>query len=101
MFVVQCLMIAHQKLLVILLLLTEKVLETKRRGSEKRKSYTVELKKKTLDLLDSSTSSKNKYKIVLRERGDHRSLVQKWNKNRSQIFKELELNKEGKKTLAT
>ena len=71
-------------------------METKRRGSEKRKSYTVELKKKTLDLLDSSTSSKNKYKIVLRERGVHRSLVQKWNKNRSQIFKELELNKKGK-----
>ena len=63
------------------------IVGNKRRGSEKGKSYTVEFKKKTLDLLDSLASSKNKYKIVSRERGVHRSLVQTWNKNRSQIFK--------------
>ena len=39
------------------------------------------------------TSSKNKYKIVSREKGVHRTLVQKWDKNRGQILKELELNK--------
>ena len=33
-----------------------------RRGSSKRKSYTVEFKKKTLDLLDSLANSKNKWK---------------------------------------
>jgi len=71
-------------------------LANKRRGSEKRKSYTVEFKKKTLDLFDSLKSSINRYNIVSREKGVHRSLVQKWNKNRSQILKELELNKKGK-----
>ena len=71
-------------------------LGNKRRGSEKCKSYRVEFKKKTLDLLDSLASSKNKYKIVSRERGVHQSLVKNWNKNRSQIFKELELYKNGK-----
>lgn len=71
---------------------------SKRRGSENRKSYTVEFKKKTLDLLDSLALSKDKYKIVSREKGVHRSLVQKWNKNRVQIFKEIELNKKCKDT---
>lgn len=75
------------------IIVNEESLGKKRRGSEKRKSYTVEFKKKTLDFLDSLTSSKNKYKIVSREKGVHRTLVQKWDKNRGQIFKELELNK--------
>lgn len=38
-------------------------LANKRRGSTKRKSYTVEFKKETLDLLDSLKSSRNKYNI--------------------------------------
>lgn len=75
------------------IIVNEESLGKKRRGSEKRKSYTVEFKKKTLDFLDSLTSSKNKYKIVSREKSVHRTLVQKWDKNRGQIFKELELNK--------
>ena len=78
------------------IVLKEESLGNKQRGREKRKSYTVEFKKKTLDLLDSLTSSKNKYKIVSREKGVYQSLVQKWNKSRGQIFKELEPNKQGK-----
>ena len=71
-------------------------LGNKRRGSKKRKSYTVEFKKKTLDLFYSLKSSKHRYNIVSKEKGVHRSLIQKWNKNRNQILKELELNKKGK-----
>ena len=71
-------------------------LGNKRRGSKKRKSYTVEFKKKTLDLFDSLKSSKHRYNIVSKEKGVHRSLIQKWNKNRNQVLKELELNKKGK-----
>ena len=41
-------------------------------------------------------SSKHRYNIVSKEKGVHRSLIQKWNKNRNQILKELELNKKGK-----
>lgn len=46
--------------------------------------------------MDSLKSSRNKYNIVSKEKGVHQSLVQKWNKNRSQIIKKLELNKKGK-----
>ena len=55
-------------------------LANKRRGSTKRTSYTVEFKRKTLDLLDSLKSSRNKYNIVEKEKGVHRFLVQKWTK---------------------
>ena len=55
-----------------------------RRGSNKRKSYTVDFIKKTLDLLD-------KYKTVAKQQGVNRSLVPKWEKNRSKILAELTL----------
>ena len=62
-----------------------------RRGSNKRKSYTVDFIKKTLDLLDSLKSSTNKYKTVAKQQGVNRSLVPKWEKNRSKILAELTL----------
>ena len=46
-----------------------------RKGSNKRKSYTVDFIKKTLDLLDSLKSSTNKYKTVAKQQGVNRSLV--------------------------
>lgn len=54
----------------------------KRRGSSKRKSYTVEFKKQTLDLLDSLANSKNKWKKVSNEKQVSKCLVVKWNKAR-------------------
>ena len=62
-----------------------------RRGSNKRKSYTIDFIKKTLDLLDSLKSSTNKYKTVAKQQGVNRSLVPKWEKNRSKILAELTL----------
>ena len=52
-------------------------LANKQRGRTKRTSCTVEFKRKTLDLLDSLRSSRNKYNIVAKEKGVHRPLVQK------------------------
>ena len=69
-----------------------------RRGSNKRKSYTVDFKTKTLDLLDSLKSSTNKYNTVAKQQGVNRSLVFKWEKNRSKILAELTLNKTKKNT---
>jgi len=46
-------------------------LGNKRRGSKKQKSYTVEFKKKTLDLFHSLKSSKHRYNIVSKEKGVH------------------------------
>lgn len=48
-----------------------------RRGSSKRKSYTVEFKKQTLDLLDSLANSKNKWKKVADEKQVSKCLVVK------------------------
>ncbi len=50
----------------------------KQRGSEKRKLYTVESKKKTIDLLDSLMSPQNKYEVVQKEKG---ILIDLWCKN--------------------
>ena len=61
-----------------------------RRGSNKRKSYTVDFIKKTLDLLDSLKSSTNKYEAVAKQQGVNRSLVPK-EKNRSKTLAELTL----------
>ena len=61
-----------------------------RRGSNKRKSYTVDFIKKTLDLLDSLKSSTYKYEAVAKQQGVNRSLVPK-EKNRSKILAELTL----------
>ena len=69
-----------------------------RKGRDTRKSYTVEFKKKTLDLLDSLKSSTKKYNIVAKQQGVNRSLVFKWEKNRSKIFTELSLNKKKQNT---
>ena len=60
-----------------------------RKGSEKRKSYTVEFTKKTLDLLDSLKTSTNKYNKVAKHQGINRSLVVKWEKIRSKLMTEL------------
>ena len=72
-----------------------------RKGSKKRKSYTVEFKKKTLDLLDSLKTSTNKYNIVAKHQGTNRSLVVKWEKIRSKLMTELSLNTLKKNTGGT
>ena len=64
-----------------------------RRGSSKRKSYTVEFKKQTLDLLDSLANSKNKWKKVADEKQVSKCLVVKWNKARESILAEISKNK--------
>lgn len=64
-----------------------------RRGSSKRKSYTVEFKKQTLDLLDSLANSKNKWKKVADEKQVSNCLVVKWNKARESILAEISKNK--------
>ena len=69
-----------------------------RKGSNTRKSYTVEFKKKTLDLLDLLKSSTKKYNIFAKQQGVNRSLVFKWDKNRSKILTELSLNKKKQNT---
>ena len=64
-----------------------------RRGSSKRKSYTVEFKKQTLHLLDSLANSKNKWKKVADEKQVSKCLVVKWNKARESILPEISKNK--------
>ena len=63
------------------------------RGSSKRKSFTVEFKKQTLDLLDSLANSKNKWKKVADEKQVSKCLVVKWNKARESILAEISKNK--------
>ena len=65
----------------------------RRRGSATRKSYKVELKKKSLDLLDSLSYSRNKWKKVAEAEQISKCLVMKWNKARDKIFVEMSLNK--------
>lgn len=64
-----------------------------RRGSSTRKSYTVEFKKQTLDLLDSLANSKNEWKKVADEKQVSKCLVVKWNKTRESILAEISKNK--------
>lgn len=64
-----------------------------RRGSSTRKSYTVEFKKQTLDLLDSLANSKNKWKKVADEKQVSKCLVVKWNKARESILAEISKKK--------
>ena len=64
-----------------------------RRESSKRKSYTVEFKEQTLDLLDSLANSKNKWKKVAVEKQVSKCLVVKWNKARESILAEISKNK--------
>ena len=46
-----------------------------RKGTNTRRSYTVEFKKNTLDLLDSMKTSRHKYRTVAKQQGVNRSLV--------------------------
>ena len=65
-----------------------------RRGSNKRKSYTIVfIKKKTLDLLDSL-----KLHTVVKQQGVTRSLEIKWEENRGKILAELTMNRTKKNT---
>ena len=63
-----------------------------RRGTNTRRSYTVEFKKKTLDLLDSMKKLRQ-YRIVVKQQGVNGSLVFKWEKSRNKVIAELTLNK--------
>ncbi len=65
----------------------------KRRGRKQPRSYTIEFKKQTLDLLDQLTATKKKWNKVAEARGINKSLVMKWNKNRQTILQEIALNK--------
>ena len=69
----------------------------KQRGSNKQKSYTVDFKKKTLDLLDSPKPTNN-YNTVAKQQGVNISGVFKWEKQKSKILAELTLNKTKKNT---
>ena len=66
-----------------------------RKGSSRRKSYTVEFKAKTLEHLDlfSELRVKEKWEKIVEERGVSKSLVVKLNKNRNKIKAESERNK--------
>ena len=78
----------------------EKVASTEmssRRGQNQRKSYTIEFKVQTLKLLDALTERKikNKWQKCALERGiPNKSMVIKWNKERSKIFAEASLNRQ-------
>ena len=66
-----------------------------RRGANQRKSYTIDFKIKTLDLLDTmkELKTKNLWEKVAERRGISKSLVVKWNKDRVKIESQLALNK--------
>jgi hypothetical protein len=66
-----------------------------RRGADQRKSYTMDFKIKTLDLLDVMKELKTKklWEKVAERRGISKSLVVKWNKDRIDIRGQLALNK--------
>ena len=70
--------------------------KTDLKGSVKRKSYTLDFKLKTLGLLDKLAEAgvKNKWGKVAAMKGiSNRSLVIKWNKDRSKIMNEPKVNK--------
>lgn len=64
-------------------------------GVNQRKSYTIDFKVKTLDLLDTMKELKTKklWEKVAERRGDSKSLVVKWNKDRVKLPSQLALNK--------
>ena len=66
-----------------------------RRGANQRKSYTIDFKIKTLDLLDTMKELKTKklWEKVAERRGVSKSLVVKWNKDHVKIRSQLALNK--------
>lgn len=63
-----------------------------RRGRSQRQSYTIQFKKDTLDLLDSLSDCKNKWKKVADARNVNKSLIIKWNKARVSILENYECN---------
>ena len=70
--------------------------KTNRKGNVKRKSYTLDFELKTLGLLDMLTEAgvKDKWGKVAAMKGiSNRSLVIKWNKDRSKIMNESKVNK--------
>ena len=66
-----------------------------RREANQKKSYTMDFKVKTLDLLDEMNERKTKklWEKVAERRGICKSLVVKWNKDRLKILGQLALNK--------
>lgn len=66
-----------------------------RRRANQRKSYTMDFKIKTLDLLDTMKELKTKklWEKVAGRRGVSKSLVVKWNKDRGKLRSQLALNK--------
>lgn len=69
-----------------------------RRGANQRKSYTIDFKIKTLDLLDTMKELKTKklWEKVSERSGVSKSLVVKWNKEQKKLLSELALNKKNK-----
>jgi hypothetical protein len=67
-----------------------------RQGANRRKSYTIDFKIKTLDLLDTMKELKTKklWEKVAERSGVSKSLVVKW--NREKLLSELALNKKKK-----
>lgn len=72
----------------------EKERAKNRRGRNKRKSYAIEFKKQTLDLLDNLSNSRNKWQKVADAKKVSSSLVVKWNKARSSILSKIVKNKQ-------
>jgi len=63
-------------------------------GRSKPKSYTIEFKKQTLDLLDNLSSSRNKWQKVADAKQVSKSLAVKWNKAGNSILSEIAKNKQ-------
>ena len=63
-------------------------------GRNKHKSYIIELKKLTLDLLDNLFNSRNKWQKVADAKKASKSLVVKWNKARNSILSGTAKNKQ-------
>ena len=67
-----------------------------KRGSQGRKSYTVDFKVNTFRLLDTvrdDNKIKHKTKHGAKEKGLHKSIVTKWEKEREKLFAEYDYNK--------
>ena len=67
----------------------------KRRGCSRRKSYTVDFKLKTVQLLDNlgELNTKKKWEKVAEMQGICKSLVVKWHKNKEKLKSELKMDR--------
>ena len=67
----------------------------KRRGCSRSKSYTVDFKLKTVQLLDNlgELNTKKKWEKVAEMQGISNSLVVKWHKNKEKLNSELKMNR--------